>query len=296
MIREHEASEDDKKAVPLRTTDTGDIGVTYRGVSTLTDVVKELNEKYPEQHPLFLDPVLELLPVIRQFGGETDSTFSLRGKDVLDIGCGSLENNEMRSEENGREGAWQPWFARALLVAGAKPVGIDRGPNSEAFPIYDRDLSAIGSLRFLDDASFDAVHAQNIFPPNTSPSLIRSISERIGYPLPQGQSDRINHEHGALVKPDEDDPDPIPSRLYDHDPRLSRASHAPIRSYMRDQLIPDLLGQVARVLKDGGSFFYEQYWVFRKKDGRLERTEAYLESTFKRTMELLDTFFSILHP
>jgi hypothetical protein len=94
----------------------------------------------------------------RAFG----SLDGVRGKRILDIACGS---NSSRSPDTGeRTAIFEPWFCRLLLELGADPVGIDSGDlEGERFEHYPADLSRVGALDFLPDASFDGVQDSRLF-------------------------------------------------------------------------------------------------------------------------------------
>ncbi|HYK97527.1 MAG TPA: hypothetical protein VEU77_03960 [Candidatus Acidoferrales bacterium] len=94
----------------------------------------------------------------RAFG----SLGALRGKRILDIACGS---NSSRSPDTGeRTAAFEPWFCRLLYELDADAVGVDAGDlDGERFEHHTVDLSRIGALDFLPDASFDGVQDSRLF-------------------------------------------------------------------------------------------------------------------------------------
>jgi len=85
-----------------------------------------------------------------------------RGKRILDIACGS---NSSRSPDTGeRTAMFEPWFCRLLFALGADPVGVDAGDlEGERFEHHAADLSRIGALDFLPDASFDGIQDSRLF-------------------------------------------------------------------------------------------------------------------------------------
>jgi len=98
------------------------------------------------------------------FGGADN----IKGKRILDLGCGSsggTEDIDMHNSDYARNmfgpdatRIFEPWYCRALLEVGADPVGIDVGENSnESFEHYGSDLTRKGSLDFLPSKSFDGV-------------------------------------------------------------------------------------------------------------------------------------------
>src|SRR5258705_2068335 len=113
-----------------------------------------------------IDRVLvEFVDRLRRAFGSLDRA---RGKRILDIACGS---NSSRSPDTGaRTAMFEPWFCRLLLELGADAVGVDAGDlEGERFEHYSADLSRVGALDFLPDASFDAMHDSRLF---GSPELL----------------------------------------------------------------------------------------------------------------------------
>jgi 2-polyprenyl-3-methyl-5-hydroxy-6-metoxy-1,4-benzoquinol methylase len=94
--------------------------------------------------------------------GAFGSLERVRGKRILDIACGS---NSSRSPDTGeRTAVFEPWFCRLLLELGADPVGVDAGDlEGERFEHHRTDLSQIGALDFLTDASFDGIQDSRLF-------------------------------------------------------------------------------------------------------------------------------------
>jgi hypothetical protein len=94
--------------------------------------------------------------------GAFGSLDGVRGKRILDIACGS---NSSRSPDSGQRTAmFEPWFCRMLVELGADPVGVDAGDlEGERFEHYSADLSQIGALDFLPDASFDGIQDSRLF-------------------------------------------------------------------------------------------------------------------------------------
>jgi len=109
----------------------------------------------------------------RAFG----SLAALRGKRILDIACGS---NSSRSPESGdRTAAFEPWFCRLLYELDADAVGVDAGDlEGERFEHHRVDLSRIGALDFLPDASLDGVQDSRLFGSPEFRALVKSGSMR----------------------------------------------------------------------------------------------------------------------
>ena len=117
------------------------------------------------------DVLAEFVDRLRRAFGSLDR---VSGKHILDIACGS---NSSRSPETGRRTAvFEPWFCRLLLELGAEPVGVDAGNlEGERFEHYSVDLSRVGALDFLPDASFDGVQDSRLF---GSPEFGAKMPER----------------------------------------------------------------------------------------------------------------------
>lgn len=104
---------------------------------------------------------------------------ALRGLDILDIGCGSVETaKEERSCEPSEPRHFEPWMARFLQSVGARIVGIDIGDLSkERFKGYSIDLSKSNALNFLPSSSFDIVHMGSLLDKDApSPMLTRIMA------------------------------------------------------------------------------------------------------------------------
>lgn len=83
----------------------------------------------------------------------TPSLENLRGKQILDVACGS----RLYTENN--RGSHDPWMPRLLLALGAIPFGIDAEDQvNERFDFRKADLLIRDSLGFLASASFDSYH------------------------------------------------------------------------------------------------------------------------------------------
>lgn len=83
----------------------------------------------------------------------------IRGKKILDLGCGSTgrtyEANFMNEKRQ-----FEPWVSRILLELGADVTGIDVGKiDEERFTHFNLDLTIDNSLAFIQDESYDAVLA-----------------------------------------------------------------------------------------------------------------------------------------
>ena len=91
---------------------------------------------------------------------------------------------------------FEPWFCRLLVELGATPVAVDTGDlEGEPFEHHHADLSRVGALDFLPDASFDGVQDSRLF---GSPEFREKISdgrdrERI--------KDELRRQERRLLKP-----------------------------------------------------------------------------------------------
>jgi hypothetical protein len=106
---------------------------------------------------------------------QSEAYESLRGKKILDLGCGSVESYV----DNGifaKPGDYEPWLCRALHRCGAKPIGVDIHSNDgEVFEHIQADLSKPGALQSLFDAShhssFDGIVSSMFLKGGCSPTL-----------------------------------------------------------------------------------------------------------------------------
>lgn len=137
---------------------------SHQNSALLQQVVQALDGKYGLSKKIAHEP--ETQDVINQFVARLEKAFgslqAVRGKRVLDIGCGS---NSSRHPGTGMvTPMFEPWFCRILLELGADPVGVDTGDlEGEAFEHFRIDLARNGALDFLPDSSFDGVHDSRIF-------------------------------------------------------------------------------------------------------------------------------------
>jgi SAM-dependent methyltransferase len=128
------------------------------------DVLAALDARYGLARKRAAEPDIDR--VLREFVGRLRAAFgsleAVRGKRILDIACGS---NSSRSPDTGeRTAVFEPWFCRLLLELGADSVGLDAGDlEGERFEHHRVDLSRIGALDFLPDASFDGIQDSRLF-------------------------------------------------------------------------------------------------------------------------------------
>src|SRR3989344_3058045 len=132
-----------------------------RWYERVRDLIKELALKYQADPSDLIGVEIDLWTIGESFGGENE----LKGKRILDIGCGSTT-----PELNDR--SFEPWLCRALHELGAHPVGVDIGEiDTEKFEHYQLDLSKPGALNLFPDKSFDGVNCRAFL---DSPRFMRS--------------------------------------------------------------------------------------------------------------------------
>jgi SAM-dependent methyltransferase len=163
-----------------------------------------LDEKYGLEHKRAMEPGVD--DVLAEFVDRLTRAFgsldAVRGKRILDIACGS---NSSRSPDTGeRTAMFEPWFSRLLLELGAEAVGVDAGDlDGERFEHYSADLSRVGALDFLPDASFDGVQDSRLFgsPEFRAKNLKRRDHGRIKAEL-RRQERRLLRPGGVVIHSD----------------------------------------------------------------------------------------------
>ena len=213
--------------------------------------------------PGYLVPLRRLHDMVVALGAEggrpewmKDDYGLLKGKKILDIGCGS-KSSAHRDHVWGSN-CFEPWLCRSLKEIGAHPVGLDIAPNSgEGFESHIADITAKGSLGFLEDGSFDAVNCTGVFCSKPSPTL--------GYLLYWRARGDGRSAQEVLA-------DSKASRIPFFWRRLDSGEKAEIKRAIETEVQPHVFLEVARILKDGGFFFLEhdgETGKFRKEGGQL---------------------------
>lgn len=155
--------------------------------------------------------MMKIINFISELQQAYGSLHNLKGKRILDLGCGSIipghanvlikeitqQKNQGMSEYNSPfygelqrilpfdmlmninfntgeyNRTFEPWFDRVLVELGADPVGVDTGNlDGENFEHHNIDLTENGALDLFPDKSFDAIHSSLFF---NSPQLQNNI-------------------------------------------------------------------------------------------------------------------------
>lgn len=166
------------------------------GSALVEQVAQALDRKYGLSRKIAQEP--ETRDVIAQFIGRLERAFgsltAVKGKRVLDVGCGSNASRDPRTEKI--TPMFEPWFCRMLAELGADPVGVDLGDlEGEPFEHYRVDLAKTGALDFLPDSSFDAVQDSRIF---GSPEFTTQHPDQEDY---YHISQEIKRQEQRLLKP-----------------------------------------------------------------------------------------------
>ena len=131
---------------------------------TLAGALSALDERYDLAEKIRREPYVGtvLAEFVTRLQRAFGSLAALRGKRILDIACGSSSS---RSPDTGeRTAAFEPWFCRLLHELDADAVGVDAGDlDGERFEHVNLDLSKIGALDVLPDASFDGIQDSRLF-------------------------------------------------------------------------------------------------------------------------------------
>jgi SAM-dependent methyltransferase len=96
--------------------------------------------------------------LIKSYG----SLSAVKGKRILDIGCGSLDYDH-KDRDPSLKRMFEPWFCRLVTELGAEAVGIDIGDlEGEEFTHYQRDIRNPDVLSDFADHSFDGIHMRSV--------------------------------------------------------------------------------------------------------------------------------------
>lgn len=126
---------------------------------------------------------------------------NLKGKRILDLGCGST-GGTIEAEELGHY--YEPWLCRALFELGAYPIGVDIGNlDKEKFQTHSIDLLLPNALNMIPNNSIDIVHSRALF---GSLELIEQ-AEQPGRPFLSHEVENylmeiLRPQIGRILKPD----------------------------------------------------------------------------------------------
>jgi hypothetical protein len=162
-----------------------------------------LDEKHGLARKSAAEPGVDrvLAEFVDRLGRAFGSLEGVRGKRILDIACGS---NSSRSPDTGeRTAIFEPWFCRLVLELGAEPVGVDMGDlEGERFEHHSADLTRIGALDFLADASFDGIQDSRLF---GSPEFLAMLPRKDHAPIKaelRRQERRLLKRGGVIIHSD----------------------------------------------------------------------------------------------
>ncbi|HEY3217942.1 MAG TPA: hypothetical protein VGK15_02515 [Candidatus Limnocylindria bacterium] len=159
------------------------------------DVLAALDARYGLARKRAAEPEIDrvLGEFVDRLGRAFGSLERVREKRILDIACGS---NSSRSPDSGaRTAVFEPWFCRLLLELSADPVGVDAGDlEGEQFEHHRADLSKIGALDFLADASFDRIQDSRLF---GSPEFLATLARSEHAPIKA----ELRRQERRLLKP-----------------------------------------------------------------------------------------------
>lgn len=152
------------------------------------ELKKKLADKYGEK-------IVEedWLKILTQLTVLLNCIGSLKGKTVLDLGCG-CNYSSFDSDRNRAGETYSAWLCRALHELGERSIGVDKGNlEGELFEHYGGvNLTLPGSLDFIQDYSIDIANARLFF---SSPEL-NSLK------CPTGIKQILLPQLERIVKPD----------------------------------------------------------------------------------------------
>ena len=175
---------------------------------TIERYIDQLFEMYPydtEAHPEVKRYIAARLDkLVAQVIASYGSLENVKGKRILDIGCGSRHSlwppdadSPKTLAELSTTPVFEPWLCRFLILAGADPVGIDMNDNStEAFTSFKVDIAVPGALNFLPDESFDGVLDHSLFGSPEFMQMHPVRAERLAI------VEEIKKQEGRLLKKD----------------------------------------------------------------------------------------------
>jgi hypothetical protein len=188
----------------------------------LADVIGALETQYSLSEKIANEPGVEeiVLQMFSRLANSFGPLASIRGKDILDIACGSNTSKAPAAlyidtpfgemtighGSKGYTSQFEPWFCRILFEVGANPVGVDFGDlEHEVFVHYRIDLGKTGALDFLPDHSFDAVQDSRLFGSPEFTAEYTNQSDRLGVAREiRRQEQRLLRANGIVIHSDAD--------------------------------------------------------------------------------------------
>lgn len=223
--------------------------------STYLELTSLMKKKYPDIPEYRIQAEIARIQVI---------SFNVRGlakKRVLDVGGGSTSNTDrawlpqrLYQRFFNREAytLFDPWYSRILNEAGAEPVVVDAGDNdSEPFESHGVDLFDPDSLSMFQDESFDAVNNYRCTVPRHSKHAKNGTSP--------GMYQRMGWDYRR-----ENSQDAFDRQI----PISGWLAHRTQSTLERLWLLnDDVMQQVERVLKKGGTYTLAEFIYRKRKNG-----------------------------
>lgn len=92
----------------------------------------------------------------------------IRGKTIVDLGCGSTGGTADYGTEDLHGQQFHPWLMRACHELGVNAIGVDMGNlDEEPFEHYNANLAEQNSIHFLQDSMADIVIVQAVYDSGT---------------------------------------------------------------------------------------------------------------------------------
>ena len=164
-------------------------------ITTAPQSVEAVLEAVRAKYGALPDPEAMLSNQLRYLEFAFGSLEAVRGKRILDIGCGGVVGTiEIQSTRQWR--TFEPWLLRSVVLLGGEGVGVDMARSGkEDFVILKRDLRRPDALEELVSGSFDGINCRLLF---SSPHLASMTTQ----PEREVMRDRILLEVQRLRAPD----------------------------------------------------------------------------------------------
>lgn len=177
-----------------------------RPISTLAEVDERLRTKFElgPQFELTLQLThLRLEQLTLLLGAQGDMSV-LRGKKVLDLGCGSKTSTPIETPGRPNSKNYEPWLCRALQEIGAEPTGVDiEDLENEPFVHYKIDLTKPDALSVFPNDSFDVVNTSFLIGKEHASPRIWRLTEKEEEKVQQAlaeQAARVLTEGGVFAE------------------------------------------------------------------------------------------------